>query len=136
MIKALVEKRIAAPADAVWAYAGPFGSLADWHPMVPTLQLSADGLTREIPAPRTNAIEILDPSATTAHSYTYTVPQSPMPLKNYRATLGVRPDGDDACTIYYESTCEADGIPDETLKSMLEGFFGAGFDALAGHFAS
>jgi hypothetical protein len=131
MISIRLEHPVKASAEAVWALVGDFGALADWHPMVPNCSLSDDGLKRTIAIPGMDAIEVMDPDATTDLSHSYTIEQSPMPLTNYRATVGVIPKDDDGCTLFYESTCEAVGAPDRKLKAALENFFTTGFSAVS-----
>ena len=120
------------PAD-VWAVAGDFGNLDQWHPWVPNCTLSDDGLTRTIHMGAMSAIEVLDPAATTENSHSYTVSQSPMPVENYRCTWTV--DGEPGrTTLSIRATFEPKGVPEEQALAMLQGFFDTAFQVLGDRF--
>ncbi len=129
---ALQTELAANPAD-VWAVAGNFGGLAEWHPWVPNCTLSDDGLTRTIHMGAMSAIEVLDPTATTDSSHSYTVSQSPMPVENYRCTWRVT-GGAGKTTLSIKATFDPKGVPEEQAVAMLQGFFDTAFQVLGARF--
>lgn len=129
-VSVLVEKYMAATPEAVWAIVGDFGALAQWHPYVPNCELSEGGTVRTIALPPTPAVERMDVAASGPMLHVYTVDSGPMPMTNYRAEMGVRPEGDGA-VLFYRSTSEAVGVEDAKLEKMLSKFFDAGFSAVA-----
>jgi hypothetical protein len=135
MVEVEVHKKLSADIDDVWSVVGPFESLADWHPLVPSCEMSEDGTVRTIDVPPEPAVERLFPDRGGDYSYVYTVESGPMPMKDYEATLGVR-EAVGGCVLYYKATCEPEGTTEDALKGMLEGFFQKGFDAVAERFDS
>ena len=120
-----------APASEVWALIGDFGALAQWHPWVPGCELSADGAERVIRADgEVIAVERL--LSSTPLSHTYTVTEGPLPMADYRATLGVtpRPIG---CRVSYRGEFVVTD-PSADVVSRLQRFFEVGFEALATRF--
>lgn len=113
--------------QAVWAIAGKFGGLAEWHPWVPACVLSDDGRTRTIPLGGLSAIEVLESEG--PGTFTYRVDQSPMPVRDYRCTWTVTPSAGGA-TLAIEARFEPSGAPEAQAVAMLTGFFEAAFAAL------
>ena len=123
-----LESEIAADPAAVWALAGDFGGLDQWHPWVPDCRLSEDGKTRSIGSGAMEAIEVLASWSDTA--MTYTVEKSPMPLANYRCTWTVA-GGQGKTQLTVDATFDAVGVPEETAAAMLTGFFETAFSTLS-----
>jgi hypothetical protein len=123
-----LETEISAGPAAIWALAGDFGGLDQWHPWVPDCRLSEDGKTRSIGSGAMEAIEVLESWSDDA--MTYTVTKSPMPVANYRCTWTVS-GGPERTTLAIQATFEAVGVPEETAVAMLTGFFEAAFSTLA-----
>lgn len=123
-----LQTEIAAAPDAVWALAGDFGGLDIWHPWVPDCRLSDDGRTRTIGSGAMEAIEVLE--STGAHTMTYRVQKSPMPVANYRCTwTAIAENG--GTTLSIQATFEPSGAPEEQAVAMLTGFFQTAFQTLA-----
>ena len=134
MIKVTIERFLPAEPDEVWAVVGVFHEIHLWHPLVPNCRASADGGSRVIEIPGSEIVETLVPERCGQRSHAYTVGQTPMPLRDYLASLEVQPAPGGALVVY-RSTFEADGAPEETARTLIERFFEAGFDALAKRFS-
>ncbi|TNE84954.1 MAG: SRPBCC family protein [Deltaproteobacteria bacterium] len=121
----------AANPDALWDEVG-FGKLADFHPLVPNLVLSEEGTVRTMGFGPMTAVERLVEQ--NERSYTYVVDKSPMPVRDYRATWTVRPEGSGA-VLAIHATYEPKG-PAAVADELLNAFFAAGFKALEARLAS
>jgi len=122
---------LSAPETEVWNLLGDFGSIAEWHPWVPNCTLSSDGQKRTIDLGETKAVEVLLSEFNTALSHTYTVEESPMPIKNYRATLSIMalPTG---CRLTWTAKFEP---LDDSAAQQIERFFKKGCEALQARFS-
>jgi mxaD protein len=91
---------IKAPVDRVWAVAKDFDSLNKWHPGFSKDEL-VKGTNNEVGAVRKLTIKD-GPSFTeellafdnATHTYRYKIIESPLPLRDYVATLTVKPGKD------------------------------------------
>lgn len=123
--------RIPAAPDAVWAVVGEFGALDTWHPWVPDCTLSSDGQTRTIGSGAIQTVETLESEG--AHTHTYRVDKSPMPVADYRCTWTAT--AHDAGThLAIEATFAPAGVPEDQALAMLTGFFEAAFATLQSRF--
>ncbi|MEO1273171.1 MAG: SRPBCC family protein [Myxococcota bacterium] len=116
--------RLAAGQDEVWPVVGNFGRLDRWHPLVPNCRLLDDGITRVIKAGGTRVVEVLDPDATAEDAHTYRIERSPIPVRDYRATLSVRDEGSRGCTVMIQSSFQpVSGVPEPLVLGLFWGFF-------------
>ena len=120
-----LQSSFATPASTLWNTVG-FLSLADWHPMVPPVEASNEGLTRTMGFGRMVAVETLVEQG--ERTYTYIVEKSPMPVANYRATWTVTGDDDNA-SLTIDISYDPVGDP-AMADLLLRSFFDAGFKAL------
>ena len=128
---------LAARRDEVWAVVGDFGRLDAWHPLVPKCELQPDGVTRLIRAGGTTVVEVLDPEATVPDAYTYTVKRSPIPARDYRATISIFDEGPKGCSVAYQSSFKpASGVPEPLVRFFLRGFFTLAFWSLKRRFGA
>lgn len=104
-----------------------FEKLADWHPLVPNLELSEEGQVRTMGFGPMRAVERC--VARDARSYTYVVERSPLPVRDYRAVWSVQADGEGS-SLAIHASYEPKG-PAEAADMLLRAFFAAGFEALA-----
>ena len=90
-----VSKKINAPAvpPKVWAIAGDFCAIKDWHPLVADCKETEEGGTtfRTLTLKNGGTIKekLLESDDT---SYSYEIVESPLPVKNYKAKLHVEED--------------------------------------------
>lgn len=125
--------RLDASPDEVWAVIGPFGALADWHPMIERCELDEiEGDTYRVLTTVDGGRLLEQLLETGRHHYTYRIAESPLPVDDYRATLSVVPERDGGCHVYWGSTFEP---TDPSADNVIEGIYAAGLEALAQRFA-
>jgi hypothetical protein len=124
--------RLAAPAAEVWAAIGPFGALADWHPVVSVCELDEiEGDTYRV-LTTVDGGRLLEQLVDEGPShYTYRITESPLPVSDYRATLSVVPEPDGGCHVYWGSTFEPTA---DAADDVVGGIYEAGFEALRDRF--
>lgn len=124
MIRTHVSCVIEAPIQKVWRTIRPFDSLAAWHPHITAcmieggqtadkvgsirrLTLRDGGIVRE------TLLTLSDPE----HRITYDIIESPMPVRNYVASLALHPvtEGDKTFAMW---TVEFD-TPDDRREEMI-----------------
>ncbi len=66
----------------------------------------------------------------TDRHYTFRIDDGPLPIDDLVATIRVRDEGEDACSVEWEATFEPVGVPDHEAVELNRGFFQAGLDAL------
>ena len=122
---------LAAPIREVWAVAGDFHGLHVWHPAVAAstreavgedefraLSLEGGGQIREHLEDRT------------AHSYSYAILRSPLPVKHYHATLEATEEGT-GTRLTWSSHFEATA---DNAEDVIAGIYEGGFAALKDRF--
>jgi hypothetical protein len=115
------------PAD-VWAVVGDFCAIKDWHPAVVKCEKVGEGgdtyrlLTLKDGGKIKEKLTDTDDT-----SYTYEIVESPLPVKDYEATLYVGKDDEpDRVEIEWEAEFDADGVEDAEAKKIITGIFNAG----------
>ncbi|MBM3544793.1 MAG: SRPBCC family protein [Alphaproteobacteria bacterium] len=125
-----VRKRREAPGTPaeVWALVGGFCDIQKWHPAVAKCEESKDGDKLLHTLTLKDGAKILEEETKTAeNSYSYTILEGPLPVKDYNATLTVGADDEpDRVEILWTASFEADGKSDEEAKKIVEGIFEAG----------
>jgi hypothetical protein len=126
-----VKKRIEGPGlpNEVWAVAGGFCAIKDWHPAVTeceevtegddTFRLLTLGDGGKIKEKLTDKGDL---------SYNYEIVESPLPVKNYKSKLWVEEDDEpDRTVIYWQSDFDAaDGTSDTDAKKVIYGILNDG----------
>ena len=122
MARASVNEKMGQPADAVWALVSDFGDTS-WMPAGTPAEVEGEGpgMARIIGGAIREQLESLDEAGRTL---VYTIPEgAPFPVKDYRATMSVRGEGDD-CELHWSCTFEPDGVPAEQAAAQIEGMYG------------
>lgn len=126
-----------ASAEKVWEVMGKFGGLADWHPaaVACTTSEEAGDVIRTISIPGGGSlIEKLEALHTKQFSMTYSIIDGPLPVANYRSTLKLVPQGEEACKAVWSGEFNASGADDEAAQTVIRGIYTAGLDALKKRF--
>lgn len=98
MAQVYISAVVDAPIERVWAVARDFNGHADWHPFIADSH-TEDGLASDVVGcvrnftltngahlrERLLALSDLD------HSFTYSILESPMPIRDYHASFGLKP---------------------------------------------
>lgn len=125
-----VKKRREAPGKPaeVWAMVGEFCAIKDWHPAVTecveetegdvvyrTLTLKDGGKIKEKQTDKGDT------------SYSYEIVESPLPVKNYKATLRIGEDDEEnRIEIVWQATFDANGASDEAATKTITGILNDG----------
>lgn len=129
---------LAAPPAAVWKLIGPFGGLHGWHPAVADTRISrgkdnVPGAVRDITVKDgAHIVEELLAYDGKGRSMRYRIVESPIPVKNYSATLRVRPEGKGSRVVWvgrFEATGEGQEARDKA-RALFSDIYKAGFDGL------
>ena len=122
--------RLPAPVAEVWKRIGGFNALPDWHPLVEKSELAEGGSVRRLTIPGGGVmVERLEGHDEKTRTYSYTTTDSPLPVKDYHATLRVREESG-GTVVEWESRFEPkDASPDEASKT-IQNIFQAGLDNL------
>lgn len=121
-------KQYQATADEMWSRIGEPGALADWHPAVDTTEMTDEGRTRINHLGDARVVEpIIDRGE---RYYAFRMSETPLPLRDFEATLRVRDDGAGGCVVDWEATYEPIDVSLAETDELVRGFFEAGLDAL------
>ncbi len=125
-----VRKRREAPGTPaeVWALVGGFCAVQNWHPAVAKCEETKEGdKVFRLLTLKDGATVYEELTKKEDHSYSYKILKSPLPVKDYNATLMVGPDDEpDRVEIVWTANFEAEGASDEDAKKAIEGIFEAG----------
>lgn len=122
-----VKKRREAPGTpvAVWGVVGDFCAIKNWHPAVVQCDEinEGDDVFRILTLGDGGKIkERLTEKGDT--SYSYEIIESPLPVKNYKATLMVGEDDEpERIEIVWKSEFDANGVSDDEAKKIIVGIF-------------
>ena len=117
-------------ADQLWQMIGHFNALPDWHPAVEKSELKEEGQTRKLSlAGGGTIIEKLEHKDDHSRTYTYSIVDSPLPVKNYTSTIKVTGSGDSA-TVEWSSEFDAAGMPENDAMKAIQGVYEEGLNNL------
>jgi len=118
-------------ADQLWSLIGGFNALSDWHPAVEKSELQDEGSMRVLSlAGGGEIVEKLEKHDDNERIYSYTITDSPLPVKNYRAEIKVIDNGDGKSSVEWSSEFSADGAEENEAIDVIAGIFQAGLDNL------
>ena len=115
----------------VWAQVGDFCAIGDWHPVVAECSLvEEDGATHRMLTLGDGGLIKEAHTGAEANSYSYSIIEGPLPVKDYSATFMAAGD-DSNTTITWTATFSADGVSDdEALNVIGNAVFDAGLAAI------
>ncbi len=130
MTKISMSTDLDVPADQVWQLIGNFNALPDWHPDVEKSELTKKGQERRISlVGGGTVVERLENMDNKSHTYSYSIVDSPLPMRNYKATIKVTGKGK-GCKVEWSSEFEPNvGFENDVLKD-LQNVYQNGFDNL------
>lgn len=119
-----------ASADAVWREASPdFCGIGGFHPALASCALSSGNEVRTLTLK--GGGEIVEKKTAwddDAHSYSYDITESPLPVSNYSATFSVSDEGSGS-KVTWEARFDAVG-DEAAAKEVITGIFASGLEAL------
>ena len=125
---------IPASADQVWQLIGGFNSLPDWLPMVTRSELSEGGRLRTLLTDDgTVIVERLEAFDNAAKTYSYSLAQSPFPVKDYLATLSVEALGEGS-RVRWSGLFTPVGVSEVEAQELFKGVYQVGLTALRANF--
>lgn len=126
-------QRLSAPLSEVWAAIGGFQSLADWHPAVATCTKEMrDGKECRVLGLEGGGEIVEQLTGQEGGSYSYTILEGPLPVRNYSAILSVGETAEDTLVNWSSSF---KGTSDDA-EDVIAGIYEAGFDALVKRFGA
>jgi hypothetical protein len=127
--------RIPVSADTVWQLVGGFMSLPDWLPLIASSVAQEGGRVRHLTTQDGAEIsERLEAFDNQARTYSYSIVNGPFPVTDYRATLKVSAEGDDAAVVEWSGSFTPVGISDAEAEAIFLGVYEGGLEALKGNF--
>lgn len=125
--------------EKVWDLIGNFVALPAWHPAVASTTI-VKGNNNEVGSQRNvvtkdgaKLLEELKAYDATAHSMSYNIVSSPLPVTDYLATLSVKADGEGAIVTWegdFNRDPKAADVDDEKVKGIVQGIYKSGLDGL------
>ncbi len=127
---------IPAPIADVWAVVGDFGGIAQWLPPLAKSSLEPGSTGDNVGDVRQVTIEggptfaeVQTARSDAAHTLTYTVPESPMPMRGYESTIELSDKGENTA-IAWSCTFELDSGQEGELVDEVSSIYRAGIDSL------
>jgi Polyketide cyclase / dehydrase and lipid transport len=133
MPKVSMSTKLPVPAQTVWDQIGRFGAMAEWHPGISkSEQTQEKGATvrRLSLVGGGTIVERLEQKDDKERVYTYSIVDSPLPVANYSARLGVRAEDDRSCTVEWSSDFEPSGAPEDQAVQAIRNIYETGFNNL------
>lgn len=128
------KNKIAEERKALWDQFGGWCAIAEWHPAVKTCEESKQGddVFRKLTLQDGGVImeKLVEKGDA---SYTYEITESPLPVKNYKASFSIVPDDDDADEVNILWTARydaADGKKDDDATGTIDGIFKDGLESI------
>jgi len=125
---------IKAAPDKVWAAsAKDFCGIGQFHPAVEKCELSDGGKMRTLSLKGGGSIVEKQTANEEGKNYSYVIVESPLPVADYKSTFSIKGSGD-ASTVTWTGSFEPKGADEAKAKSVIEGIYASGLDALKGKF--
>lgn len=129
-----VKARIEAPGlpDEVWAVAGDFCAIKDWHPAVKECtEETKDGAQIRTLTLGDGGKIVEKMTEKTDRGYSYDILESPLPVQNYHAKLWVELDDEpDRTVIYWTAKFDAKDASDAEAEKVITGILKSGVDGI------
>ena len=125
-----VTTSIASSPDAVWLMIGTFDAIAKWHPAVERAELEERGTCRRLHLVGGGSIlEKLESHDDAARSYSYSILEGPLPVRDYVSTLRVTRGDDGQTLVEWSSRFEPTVEPAEAER-IIRSIYEAGLSNL------
>ena len=116
----------------VWNRIGSFCSIKNWHPVIAKCEKSKEsGTTYRTLTTKDGGTIKEKLTGTEETGYSYEILESPLPVKNYKATLKVGEDDEEGrVEIVWQATFDAEGASDDDAKKKIADVFDAGVSGI------
>ncbi len=140
MTSILIEKDLAHPVAKVWAVLGDFGNLS-WAEGPVRVEVIGEGagMMRRIHMTGMDPIdEILESIDEASLSFSYSIPNMPMPVTDYLSSVKVQDNGDGTTKVHWSCTCTPTdaNMAEADVEAMLTGTYQQLLGWLDAHLAS
>ncbi|MDZ4841744.1 MAG: SRPBCC family protein [Hyphomicrobium aestuarii] len=115
---------IAAPPARVWAKVGDWCAIKDWHPAISNCTSETKGFRTLTLKDGGRIVEKL--TKTGKFSYSYDIIDSPLPVRNYSATLTAKPDSNGNTDLVWSAKFDAKDKTEAEAQAVIKGIFEAG----------
>ena len=126
---------IPAPVGEVWAVVGDFGGIAGWVPALAKSELASGSTGSQVGDVRSCTIDggpTLTENQTARsdadYTYTYNIPENPLPMKNYESTISLHAQGEQTL-MEWTASFDPTG-PEDEVMGMVKGLYQAALDNL------
>jgi hypothetical protein len=131
MSEVSLSKRFPVSVEKLWELIGGFNALPQWHPAVARSELEEGGSVRRLALVGGGEIvERLEKMSEDEFSYTYSIIDSPLPVRDYSSTLKLEDDGEGGCRVTWSGRFQSSGVAEPDAMKVVEGIYRAGFDNL------
>lgn len=131
---------VAAPPAVVWQLVGDYQGIAGWHPAVAAADITrgrnnVHGAVRTITTKEgARIVEELISRDKTRRTLRYRIVESPLPVKNYVATMSVQPEGFGSRIAWKSHFERGNDVDDAGAREIIAGIYRTGFDGLRARF--
>jgi len=115
---------IAAPPTRVWAKVGDWCAIKDWHPAVANCTSETKGFRTLTLKDGGRIVEKL--TKTGKFSYSYDIIDSPLPVRNYSATLTAKPDSNGNTDLVWSAKFDAKDKTEAKAQAVIKGILEGG----------
>jgi Polyketide cyclase / dehydrase and lipid transport len=129
-----VKRKIKVKGDAatVWSKIGGWCAISEWHPAIAKcVESQVGGKPHRTLTTKDGGVIEETQFAKSDHSYSYTIDESPLPVKDYKATFSVVPRKRhaDKAKIIWSAKFDAKG-ESAAARKVIDGIFKAGLDQI------
>ncbi|NJM55143.1 MAG: SRPBCC family protein [Verrucomicrobiae bacterium] len=107
-----------------WAKIGDWCAIKDWHPAIANCTSEKKGFRTLTLKDGGRIVE--KQTKTGKFSYSYDIIDSPLPVKNYSATLTAKPDSNGNTDVVWTAKFDAKDKSDAEAEAVIKGIFEAG----------
>ena len=140
MAKVTIDGSVLGSVEEVWAVVGDFGGIADWVPPLASSSLAPGATGKRIGDLREIVLdggptfmETQTARSDDDYTYSYTIPEGVLPIKNYEGTIKLRAEGD-RTVVEWSSIFDPDPGAEEEVSGMVKGVYEAGIGDLQQRF--
>lgn len=123
-------------ATEVWESVSDFGGIGKYMDAVSECSCEGTGVgaVRTLTLPDGGVVvEKLVSLDEGTKTLSYAIISSPLPVANYVATMKLSDSDKGGCQLQWSSTFEADGVPEEAAKQIVEGIYEGGIAGFQKH---
>ncbi len=127
---------LAADRDTVWAAIGGFGSIADWHPLIASVELTEiEGAIYRHLRTTDGGLFLERLMETGPHHLTYATEDGPLPVSDHRATLSCVAEAG-GCHVHWSAYFVPTGSDEHLATEIVGAFYEIGLQALQDRFGT